>query len=216
MRAYRRRPPPAPVARRAGLSSREVALAVSAGFAWSCFNASLVAVIAFSPGMLVARGVTLGDAGFIVSLAIWVTILSVPLGGLLTDRLGRPNLVIVAGSAAAAFVTILLPVLPHPLLAFCLVGLVIGAAPGAVMALLPKVVAAERMATALGVYYTVFYVGVAVTQTLAGVVRDLSGSPAAPVLFAALVMALTVFGLALFRLVERVTPRADAPDQARA
>ena len=40
--------------------------------------------------------------------------------------------------------------------------------------------------------------------------RDLSGSPAAPILLAALVMALTVLGLALFRLVERVAPRADA------
>ena len=101
--AYRD-PPPAPdgghppSARRARLPSREVGLAVSAGFAWGCFNASLVAVIAFGPGMLMARGLSLGDAGFVVSLAIWVTILSVPLGGLLTDRLGRPNLLIVVGS----------------------------------------------------------------------------------------------------------------------
>src|SRR5207249_9957801 len=90
-----------PPARRARLPRREVGLALSAGFAWGCFNASLVAVVAFGPAMLVARGVSLGDAGFIVSLAIWVTILSVPLGGVLTDRLGRPTPVIVAGRLAA-------------------------------------------------------------------------------------------------------------------
>src|SRR2546422_980355 len=81
----------APPARRAGLAAREVGLAVSAGLAWGCFNASLVAVVAFGPAMLMARGLSLGDAGFVVSLAIWVTILSVPLGGLLTGRLRRPN-----------------------------------------------------------------------------------------------------------------------------
>src|SRR2546430_8922462 len=53
--------------------------------------------VAFGPAMLMARGLALGDAGFVESLAIWVTILSVPLGGLLTDRLRRPNLSIVAG-----------------------------------------------------------------------------------------------------------------------
>jgi len=214
--AYRD-PPPAPdgghppSARRARLPSREVALAVSAGFAWGCFNASLVAVIAFGPGMLMARGLSLGDAGFVVSLAIWVTILSVPLGGLLTDRLGRPNLLIVVGSLGAALVTMLLPVLTQPVLAWALLGLAIGAPPGAVMALLPKAVAPERLATALGVYYTVFYAAMAVTQPVAGAARDLYNSPAAPILFAALVMALTAPGLALFRLVERATPRVDGP-----
>jgi MFS family permease/molybdopterin converting factor small subunit len=201
---------PGPAARRAQLPRREVRLAVSAGFAWGCFNASLVAVVAFGPAVLVARGLSLGDAGFIVSLAIWVTILSVPLGGLLTDRLGRPNLVIVAGSIVAGLATLLLPVLPHPLLAFGLLGLVTGAPPGAVMALLPKTVAPERLTTALGVYYTVFYVVMALTQLAAGAVRDATGSPAAPIVFAAAVMAATVLGLAVFRLVERAAPSVTA------
>jgi MFS family permease len=206
---------PGTAARPARLSRREVRLAVSAGFAWGCFNASLVAVVAFGPAMLVAHGLSLGDAGFIVSLAIWVTILSVPLGGLLTDRLGRPTLVVVAGSLLAGLATLLLPVLPHPLLAFCLLGLLTGAPPGALMALLPRTVAPERLATAFGVYYTVFYVVMALTQLAAGTVRDVFGGPAAPIAFAALVSAGTVLGLALFRLVERVAPRASADSVVR-
>ena len=197
------------VERRARLSGRELGLATSGGFAWGCFNASLVAIIAFGPGLLMARGATLADAGFIVSLAIWLTMLSVPLGGFLTDRLGRPNVSIVAGSLVVAFVTLLLPAIAHSLLAFCLVGLAIGAPPGALMALLPKAVASERLATALGVYYTTYYVVMAAVQLAAGGVRDLFGSPAAPILFAALVMAATVVGFVVFRIVERTTPRAD-------
>jgi MFS family permease len=193
--------------RRVRLSGREIGLATSGGFAWGCFNASLVAIIAFGPGLLIARGVSLPDAGFVVSLAIWLTMVSVPIGGLLSDRRGRPNLLIVAGSLVAAFVTLLLPALTHPLLAFCLVGLAIGAPPGALMALLPKAVASERLATTLGVYYTTYYIVMAVVQLAAGAVRDVFGSPAAPIVFAALVMASTIVGFGVFRLVEQSSRR---------
>ena len=211
--AYRNPPRPASgtasaAERRVRLPAREIALATSGGFAWGCFNASLVAIIAFGPGLLIARGASLGDAGFTVSLAIWLTMLSVPLGGLFSDRLGRPNVMIVAGSLVAALVTLLLPAITHSLLAFCLVGLAIGAPPGALMALLPKAVASERLATALGVYYTAYYVVMAAVQLAAGAVRDLFGSPAAPIVLAALVMAATIVGFATFRLVERAAPRA--------
>jgi MFS family permease len=189
--------------RRVRLSGREIGLATSGGFAWGCFNASLVAIIAFGPGLLIARGTPLRDAGFVVSLAIWLTMVSVPIGGLLTDRLGRPNLLIVTGSLVAAFCTLLLTELTDPLLAFCLVGLAIGAPPGALMALLPKAVASERLATALGVYYTMYYIVMAVVQLAAGAVRDFFDSPSAPIVLAALVMASTIVGFGVFRLVER-------------
>ena len=190
---------------RAALGGRELRLALSAGFAWGCFNASLVAIIAFGPGLLIARGAALGDAGRVVSLAIWLTMLSVPLGGFLTDRLKRPTLLIVAGSLVAAVTMLLIPVLAHAVLAFCLVGLAIGAPPGGLMALLPRALPPERLATGLGVFYTVFYVMMALTQPAAGLVRDVAGDPAAPIVVAALVMAATVVGLVIFRRIERRT-----------
>ena len=97
----------------------------------------------------------------------------------------------------------LIPAFPHPLVAFSLVGLAIGAPPGALMALLPKAVPTERLATALGVYYTTYYVVMAAVQLAAGGVRDLFGSPAAPIYLAGLVMAATILGFGLFRIVER-------------
>jgi predicted MFS family arabinose efflux permease len=200
---YRNAPAAGAGPARAALSGRQLRLSASAGVAWGCFNASLVAIIAFGPGLLVARGFALGDAGPVVSLAIWLTILSVPLGGLITDRLGRPTLLIVAGSVLAAVMTLLIPVISPPVLAFCLVGLAVGAPPGALMALLPRALPPERLATGLGVFYTVFYVMMALTQPAAGLVRDLARDPAAPIVFAAVVMAATVVGLAIFRRLER-------------
>jgi hypothetical protein len=40
-------------------------------------------------------------------------------------------------------------------------------------------------------------------------VRDLFGSPAAPIYLAALVMAATILGFVVFRLIERAAPSAD-------
>ena len=202
MLLYRSAPGGAAGTARAALGGRDLRLSISAGFAWGCFNASLVAIIAFGPGLLLARGAPLADAGRVVSLAIWVTMLSVPLGGLITDKLGRPTLLIVTGSLVAAGTVLLIPVLGHAVLAFCLVGFVIGAPPGGLMALLPRALPPERLATGLGVFYTVFYVMMAATQPAAGLVRDVVGDPAAPIVFAAAVMAATVIGLAIFRRIE--------------
>ena len=202
MLLYRNAPGGAAGTARAALGGRDLGLSVSAGFAWGCFNASLVTIVAFGPGLLLARGTPLADAGRVVSLAIWVTMLSVPLGGLITDKLGRPTLLIVTGSLVAAGTVLLIPVLAHAGLAFCLVGLAIGAPPGGLMALLPRALPPERLATGFGVFYTIFYVMMAATQPAAGLVRDVVGDPAAPIVFAAAVMAATVVGLAIFRRIE--------------
>ena len=67
------------------------------------------------------------------------------------------------------------------------------------MSLLPRVVSQERLSSALGVYYSVFYAGAAIMQPLAGFFLDLSAWPAAPILVAAVVMASTVVPLMAFR-----------------
>ena len=114
----------------ARLRGRDVGLAISSGAAWGIFNVALVVVVAFAPAMLVERGFSLGQAGLVASLAIWVSIVSVPLGGLLSDRLGRPNVLIVAGcvvgtalvcnvpgssNGARECLDAILPALPHVL-----------------------------------------------------------------------------------------------------
>jgi MFS family permease len=198
-----REAPRASASVRAPLAARDVRLGIAGGFAWGCFNASLVTIIAFGPGLLIARGMSLGDAGWVVSLAIWLTMISVPLGGFLSDKLGRPTLVIILGSLVAAGATLLLPVWSHAVLAFAVVGLAVGPPPGPVMALIPRAVPAERVTSTFGVFYTVFYLMMALTQPIAGFVRDRAGDPAAPIVVAAAVMAATVLGLGAFRRLER-------------
>jgi len=187
----------------ASLAAADQALAVSSGAAWGAFNASVIVVVAFAPAMLVARGTSLGQAGFLVGLAIWTTIVSVPLGGLASDRIGRPNVAIVAGCLAAVALLLALPTMPAASVGLLLLGVVVGAAPGPLTSLLPRALPPERLAVGLGLSYTVYYVVVALAQPLAGMVRDHTGDPAAPIRVAAAAMAATILGLIVFRWIER-------------
>src|SRR5438874_9715647 len=165
---FREAPQRAAPGMRAALGMRDLGLAVTSGLAWGAFNASLVAVIAFGPAMLVARGVSLGQAGFEVSLAIWATIVSVPLGGVLSDRLGRPDVFIAGGALGATALLAALPTMPGAALGLLVLGVLVGGPPGPVTSLLPRALAPERLATGLGVSYTAYYLVMAVVQPVAG------------------------------------------------
>lgn len=186
------------------LSPRAWALTLTAGAAWMLFNVSFILVVGFGPGLLQARGATLGHAGFLVSLAIWISTIAVPLGGAVVDRTRRPNLAVVLGCLLTAGAIMAMPLIGPPVVWLLLGGVVAGLAPGALMALVPGSVPPEQLSAALGLFYAIFYLGMAVMQPLAGLLRDVTGSPAAPLFFAAAAMVLTVVALSAFRWIERV------------
>jgi len=208
---FREAPVRAAPGARAAPDRRDLGLAITSGVAWGAFNASLVGVIAFGPAMLVARGVSLGQAGFEISLAIWVTIVSVPLGGVLSDRVGRPDVFSIGGALAAGALLLALPMMPWAALGLVLVGMLIGGPPGPLTSMLPRALAPERLATGLGVSYTAYYVVMAAAQPLAGWLRDVTGDPATPIRFAAAAMAATIAGVVAFRVIEH---RADVTTTA--
>jgi MFS family permease len=205
---------PRPSARRSitershwALSRRELGLIVSISLIWLCLNAAYLVFLGFTPAYLVTRGLGAGEAGILAGLPSWLFIGSVPLGGWLTNRSGRPNLSIVLGSVFAA-ASILLVGLGGPVWpGLILYGLTIGAAPGAIMALPAEVLAPEHRSTGFGVFYTVYYLGMAVFPPIAGWLQDRSGDPASPLYFASLMMLLTAGALWFFRgLQRRLTP----------
>lgn len=196
----------------ASLPRRDLALALIAGAGWAAFNASLIVAVAFAPAILVARGVSVAEASLPVSAAIWVTIVSVPLGGLLADRWkARVDAIILGGCLATSGLMLGIVWAPGTAWSYVLVGLALGVPAGALIALLPHTAKPETLATALGVYYSIYYLGMAAAQPIAGYTRDLTGLPEMPVVFAAALMATTALSLIAFRVVERAGPRSGRP-----
>ncbi|HJV54367.1 MAG TPA: MFS transporter, partial [Methylomirabilota bacterium] len=134
-----------------GVPGRVWALAVSAGIGWAVLNASVIVVASFAPSFLMSRGASVAEAGGITGLALWISILSVPLGGLVADRLKRPRLLVVAGCVATAITIACAARAPWPALWLVASGILLGLPPGIMMALLPRAVRPEHLATALGV-----------------------------------------------------------------
>ena len=191
--------PPIPTGSRLGLSAAELKISLAAGFVWAMLNASLFVFVSFAPAYLVSTGFQLHHAGSLVSLALWLTMLSLPLGGLLADRTRRYGVMIVVGAYSAALGMLGFIFLPLPSVWSLSTGMVVGAVFGPVMALLPGAINPERLSAALGVYYSVFYVATALAQPLAGFARDVSGSPLAPLLVALVLMSLTPLAFGIFR-----------------
>ena len=185
-----------------GVPGRVWALAVSAGIGWAVLNASVIVVASFAPSFLMSRGASVAEAGGITGLALWISILSVPLGGLVADRLKRPRLLVVAGCVATAITIACVARAPWPALWLVASGILLGLPPGIMMSLLPRAVRPAHLATALGVFYAFFYLGMAVSQTVAGHLRDVTGDAAMPLLFASGLMLVTIAAVSVFWRIE--------------
>ena len=197
---------PAVARLRFNLTRHELALSVLSGLVWSFYNMGLILVLAFGPAWLVADGDTPAHASAVVSLVSWLLIVSVPLGASLADRAGHPMTTMLTFLALAAFTIALLPFAGGSLGLMAALGLIFGPPAGLIMALSGQSAAPERRALAMGVYFTVYYVGMGVVPGIAGFARDLTGSAVAPIWLAAAMMLLTVVALFAFRAVRRAGP----------
>ena len=198
---FYRRPPDAMAAPPVTIGTirrRDVRLAVTGGITWGALNGSLLVFVGFAPSLLIGNGASVAQAGAIVSVTLWVTLISIPLGGHLVDRVGHADYVIVFGAVATALCIGAVPGFGAPLFWCVMVALAISTAPGAIMALLPHAVPPDRLTIAFGIFYSVYYAVVALAQPVAGLVRDRLGDAGAPVLFAAVLMSVTAVAHLVF------------------
>ncbi len=188
---------------RLDLKGHELTLILLAGAVWALYNVGFIVVVSFAPDFLTAAGRSVGDAGAIVSMATWLMLISVPLGGFLAERSGRPNLTLVSSLAAYGAVTAALTIWDAPILLFVIVGVMGGVPAGIIMALPARAVRAEVRAPAMGLYFTCYYVGMAALPALAGWIRDTTGYAGAPLLFASAILIVALISFAAFCWVER-------------
>jgi predicted MFS family arabinose efflux permease len=179
----------------------ETVLIMLIGGVWAIYNGSFMIMLSFVPPFLATEGIPFAQAAFLVGLAPLCSLVAVPLGGVIADRLNRPNLVIVGGAALwAVAMALLVPFAHWPLAVGVLMvaGALAGAPPsGPIVAAAGDVARPHVRGAALGLFYTVFYLGSVMTPPLAGWVIDASGSLASGIMLmpVLLVSAIGVFAI---------------------
>ena len=163
---------------------QEAAPASLAGAMWGLFNVGLVVFFSFAPNLLVERNLAPAAAGALVSLGLWVSMASLPLGGWLAERSGQPHASIAVFSIASAIVLLLLVHGSAPVVLCALMGAMIGPPAGAIVALPAEILAPSRRALGLGIFYTIYYGAIALGLAIAGWCRDHWHTAAAAILFA--------------------------------
>ena len=192
--------PPAPGSS-SSLSAAEFGLVSLAGVVWALFNVGYIILISFTPPLLIAQGISLKTAAVATSVASWTIISTIALGGMLLDRIGHATALMITSFAVLGLGMALMPAAPSvPLIAF--IGAVAGVPCGAMLVLPAEVLRPQSRGPGMGVFFTWYYVGMALSTPAAGFVRDLTGNPGMPLIFAGGLEIATIAVLVLLRLLQ--------------
>ncbi len=184
--------------KRAKFTARDFSVATWSGQVWGLFNVGYIIVVSFMPALMLADGVPPATAGLVTSLATWILIVTVPLGGLLIERIGHSVAVMLLCFAAMALAMAATAVVPAALAIVIIVGIFAGPPAGAIMALPAGALGAAVRSTGMGVYFTWYYAAMAVLPPFAGWLGDSTGAASAPLVFGAVVMVAAMLSLILF------------------
>jgi predicted MFS family arabinose efflux permease len=172
-----------------GLPAEVLLAVIIAGAIWGAMNLTCILFFTYAPLSMVAQGSSPTAAASLTSLAIWFTILAIPSGGYLVHRLGAPIAAILSCALVAAVALALSAAGVHPAISCLVFGVAVGPMSGAILSLPSRVLASHQRAVGLGVFYTCFYVLMAVGPFAAGRLQDIWGTPSAALIAGAVLLA---------------------------
>jgi MFS family permease len=184
---------------------RATAAVITAGLIWGVFNVGFATIFSFGPSMLAERGWSISAAGSIISIVLWISVFAVPGGGVLADRSGRPQTVLVAAAIAGALLMFAFPrgetVLPTAIA----LGLVAALPAGPIMSLPARVLAPATRSIGMGIFYTMYYASMMLGPVAGGAVAKWAGNAGAAFDFGAACMLVCPLLLWVFN---RIAPAA--------
>lgn len=185
-----------------GLAFRATVLVILSGAAWSVVNAGHISIVSFAPSFLVAKGMSTIEAGAQASFNLWAMVTGVMIGGWVTTRITRPVAWTCLTSLVGAGAALMLALGGQPTVWIIVCGLFILMGAGVQAALPLEALGTGNRALGLGLFYACWYAGFALLPWMAGWTRDVTGDPAAPIVFGAALIALTAPLLLLFRFLQ--------------
>jgi MFS family permease len=180
-----------------------ILLVTIAGLIWGLFNTSVAMIFSFGINMLVEKGWTITASGSVVSLVLWLTIFMVPLGGYTADKVESKGLLITASTLVSAVLMFAASRTAYPLAALVAFGVIGGFPAGAMMALPASVLKPQTRAGGMAVFYTLFYISMALGPIIAGRLAGYTGHAATALDFGAVLLAACPVLLFAFKVVRQ-------------
>jgi len=174
-----------------------------AGIIWAFYNAGLAMIFAFAPIFLLEKGWSLLSANSTTSIVLWLAVISIPIGGYLADRTGKKDLIILGSLTTFA---ILLPLSAHTdfvISIYILMGLFAGLAAGPIMGLPSEVLTPANRGIGIGIFLSLFYVGVVLAPILAGALLETTGNPGAAFYLGSVLLMLGCLAQLAFRFLAK-------------
>jgi predicted MFS family arabinose efflux permease len=198
-----------PLERAPGRSSRmersTILLVILAGLIWGLFNTAIAMLFSFGISVLMEEGWAITSSGSVVSLVLWLTIFTVPLGGFAADRTRAKGLLITASTLLAAILMFAASRTSYPLAVLIGFGLICGLPAGAMMALPASVLKPQNRAGGMGIFFTMFYLAMSLGPVVAGRLAGYTGRAATAFDFGAVLLVACPILLAIFMFLREGT-----------
>jgi predicted MFS family arabinose efflux permease len=198
--AYEDRSPELILGRSPRVERPVLLLVIIAGLIWGFFNTAVAMIFSFGINVLIEEGWTITSSGSVISLVLWLTIFTVPLGGFTADRIKAKGLLIAATTLVSAMLMFTASRTAHPLAVLVAFGLIGGLPAGAMMALPASVLKPQNRAGGMAIFYTLFYLAMALGPVIAGRLAGYTGRAATALDFGAGLLAACPVLLAIFML----------------
>src|ERR1700730_2846837 len=183
-------------ASRARLDFHTAMAATVAGLIWGLFNVGFATI--FSSTMLAERGWSIAAAGSVLSIVLWISVLSIPFGGFVADRLKRPQSVLVAGCFVFAGLMLVLSQSSAVISPMIAIGLISGLPAGPMMSLPARVLQPATRAIGMGLFYTLYYAAMMLGPAVGGACAKWTGSAGTALALGAVVLIACPLLLLLF------------------
>ena len=178
-----------------------ILLVILAGSIWGLFNTAIAMIFSFGMSVLIEEGWAITSSGSVVSLVLWLTIFTVPLGGFAADRTGAKGLLITASTLLAAILMFAASRTSYPLAVLIGFGLICGFPAGAMMALPASVLKPQNRAGGMGIFFTIFYLAMSLGPVIAGRLAGYTGRAATALDFGAVLLVACPVLLGIFMFV---------------
>jgi MFS family permease len=180
---------------------------------WALYNVGLAMVFAFGPSVLSERGWSLTAASSTTSIFVIATAIALPLGGIIADRTGRRDTVILI--SLIGYSALIPLVLFSPAwgitIALSVAGFFFGLGAGPIMTLPAVILRPDSRALGMGVFFSIYYALMMAGPAIAGALADRAGEAGVTFLFGSALLIACIPALGIFRLMTRIKGATISP-----